>query len=124
MEQFGTPEQQGQYLPRLRNGQDIWCQLFSEPEAGSDLASLQTRAGARRRRLPDKRTEGLDHLGPVVGSRLSARAHDPAASTPVSRHLSSTCGSPGVDVRPMREITGTSDFNEVFFTDAVVPAAN
>jgi alkylation response protein AidB-like acyl-CoA dehydrogenase len=124
LEQFGTPEQQGRYLPRLRNGQDIWCQLFSEPEAGSDLASLQTRAV----RDGDVYRINGQKVWTTWG-QWSDHGFLLARSNPAGKHAGISAfiidmRQPGVDVRPMREITGTSDFNEVFFTDAVVPAAN
>jgi alkylation response protein AidB-like acyl-CoA dehydrogenase len=107
----------------------VWCQLFSEPEAGSDLAALRTRA-----RLEG---EGEDAAFVVDGQKvwttngqhadmgyLLART-DPDAS----RHRGITAfaldmRSPGVDVRPLREITGTTDFNEVFLDGVRIPAAN
>ena len=127
--EFGTEPQQERFLPRIRTGADIWCQLFSEPGAGSDLAALQTRA----------RCEGVgsDAVFVVDGQKvwttngqyadmgyLLART-DPEAP----RHHGITAfalamDSPGVDVRPLREITGTTDFNEVFLDGVRIPAAN
>jgi hypothetical protein len=121
---FGNPEQQRYFLPRLREYRDVWSQGFSEPEAGSDLASLRTTAIA----------DGSGHYvvnGQKVWTTNSIWADyllllartDPAAE----RHAGLSCFAldmrlPGVDVRPLREITGTSDFGEVFFDSVRVPA--
>jgi alkylation response protein AidB-like acyl-CoA dehydrogenase len=122
---FGTEAQQAHYLPRMRSGEDIWCQLFSEPGAGSDLASMQTRA----RRENDEFIVDGQKVWTTNGHHadlgyLLARTNPDA---PKHRGISAfilDMRSPGVDVRPLREITGTSDFNEVFFDSVRVPAAN
>jgi alkylation response protein AidB-like acyl-CoA dehydrogenase len=122
---YGRREQKERYLPRIRAGQDIWCQLFSEPGAGSDLAALQTRA----RRDGDWFVIDGQKVWTTVGQHaglgyLLART-DPDAG----KHAGITAfvvdmSSDGVDVRPLREITGTYDFNEVFFDGVRVPAGN
>ena len=111
---FGTPEQRAEFLPAIARGDHIWTQLFSEPNAGSDLASLQTRAEL----VGD---EWVVH-GQKVWSTwaqwsdygyLLARtepAPGPAGITAFILDMK----SPGVEIRPLREMTGTSDFNEVF----------
>jgi len=118
----GTAEQQERYvLPTLR-GELLWCQLFSEPGAGSDLAALTTRA---------TRTDGgwvLD--GQKVWTSVAARADvgiclartDPdAAKHDGITYFVVDMRSPGIDVRPLREITGDALFNEVFFDGVFVP---
>ena len=102
---------------------EIWCQLFSEPDAGSDLASLHDRgrsrsttAGCSRARRCGRRTRS---------SRAGASAWPAPTptrrSTGASRTSSSTCTAPGIEVRPLVQITGEAEFNEVFLDDVFVP---
>ena len=120
---FGSPDQQARHLDATGRGDRLWCQLFSEPEAGSDLASLTTRA-----------VRDGDHFivdGQKVwcsGGRYSqwgillART-DPEASP--HRGISFfvvPMDLPGIEVRPLRQMTGGAEFDEVFFTDVRLPA--
>ncbi|SHN39934.1 acyl-CoA dehydrogenase family protein [Cryptosporangium aurantiacum] len=123
--EFGTPEQQAHFLPRIRRCEDIWCQLFSEPGAGSDLASLQTRAV----RHGDEFVVDGQKVWTTNGQHadvgyLLARTNPDAPKHRGITAFALDMRTPGVDVRPLREITGTSDFNEVFFDSVRIPAAN
>ena len=133
--QYGTPAQQEQFLPPTLRGEIIWCQLFSEPGAGSDLAGLSTRAervtgdseGGTGRRAGGG---GWRLTGQKIWTSLAKQAawaicvarSDPAAP----KHEGITyflvdMSAPGVSVRPLREMTGDAMFNEVFLDGVIVP---
>jgi alkylation response protein AidB-like acyl-CoA dehydrogenase len=124
LKHFGTEEQRAAYLPRIARGDHIWTQLFSEPDAGSDLTSLQTRA----------ERDGDSYV--VVGQKVwstwaqwSDYGYLLARTEPVEgpggiSAFALDMRSPGVEVRPLREMTGTTDFNEVFFDEVRVRAAD
>jgi alkylation response protein AidB-like acyl-CoA dehydrogenase len=118
----GTPEQQERFIPATLRDEISWCQMFSEPGAGSDLAGLSTRA---------VRVEGG---WSITGQKVwTTMAHTAdwgiclARTNPdAEKHLGITCflvdtRTPGIDVRPLRELTGAEMFNEVFFDDVFVP---
>ena len=119
----GTDEQKQRWLPRILDASEIWCQLFSEPEAGSDLASLTTQAVPGRRRVAARGPEGLDQLRAVrpVGDRARAHRSGRAEAPRASRTWSSTWRPPGIEIRPLVQITGEAEFNEVFFDGVFVP---
>jgi alkylation response protein AidB-like acyl-CoA dehydrogenase len=121
--EFGTPEQQAQFLPRIRSAEDVWCQLFSEPGAGSDLAALSTRAV----RDGDEFVVTGQKVWTTNGQHADIGYLLARTNPDVTKHKGITAfaldmRSPGVDVRPLREITGTEDFNEVFLEEVRIPA--
>ncbi|MCR8895980.1 acyl-CoA dehydrogenase family protein [Gordonia sp. GONU] len=122
---FGTEEQKTFYLPRIRSGEHIWCQLFSEPGAGSDLAGLHTRA----RREGDHYVVDGQKVWTTNGHHadwgyLLARTDADAPKHKGITAFAIDMKSPGVQVRPLREITGTADFNEIFLDGVKVPVEN
>ncbi len=122
MSQYATEEQKCRFLPPLIRGDEVWCQLFSEPSAGSDLAGLRTRA----------ERDGDDWV--INGQKLwTSGAHYSDWGILVTRHDSSLAKhkgltfffvdmkSPGIEARPIKQISGSSDFNEVYFTNVRIP---
>ena len=116
---YGTPEQQRRFLPPIAAVRELWCQGFSEPGAGSDLASLASTGrldGGEWKVRGQKVWTSLAHLADWIFVL--------ARTTPGSRHgdglsmLLVPMRQPGITVRPIRQLTGTSEFNEVFFDDA------
>lgn len=122
---YGTPDQRARYLPRILSGEDYWCQGFSEPGAGSDLAALQMRA------TPD----GDDYIlnGSKIWTTHAHFANRMFALVRTSREGKPQAGisfllldmaTPGIKVEPIRTLAGDHEFNQVFFDNVRVPQAN
>jgi len=123
--EFGTQEQIQKYLRPMFTAEEIWCQLFSEPGSGSDLASLSTRAVDDGDSYILNGQKVWTTLGHLAKWGLVVTRTDPD----VPKHRGLTffvvdMEGEGVEVRPLRQITGEAEFNEIYFTDARVPKEN
>jgi alkylation response protein AidB-like acyl-CoA dehydrogenase len=120
---YGTPEQQAQHLRPTLHGGQVWCQLFSEPGAGSDLGGLSTKA----ERDGDRFVVNGQKVW-CSGGRISewgilmARTNPEAAKHDGISFFLCPMDLPGIEIRPLRQMTGGSEFDEVFFTDVELPA--
>jgi alkylation response protein AidB-like acyl-CoA dehydrogenase len=121
----GTDEQKARYLQPLLAADEIWCQGFSEPDAGSDLAAARTRAERRGDVYVVNGQKVWSSFAHIADFCILVTQSDPEA--PRYRNLTYLIvdmHAPGVEVRPLRQITGEAEFNEIFFNDVEVPVAN
>jgi len=121
----GTEEQQRRYLPRLLSAEDIWCQLFSESGAGSDLASLSTTAVRDGDEWVVNGQKVWTSFGHVARyGILIARTNTELAKQQGITYFACPMDADGIEVRPIVEMTGSHTFNEVFFDDVRIPHDN
>jgi hypothetical protein len=119
---WGSEEQKRHYIPRILSGEDVWCQGYSEPNAGSDLANLGTRAVLdgdqwviNGQKIWTSAGHLADHIFTLARTDPDAPKHKGISFLLVDMR------QPGIEVRPIKMISGESEFNEIFYTDAVVP---
>jgi alkylation response protein AidB-like acyl-CoA dehydrogenase len=121
----GTEEQKARYLQPLLASEEIWCQGFSEPDAGSDLAAARTRAERKGDVYVVSGQKVWSSFAHIADFCILVTQSDPAAPRYKNlTYLIVDMHAPGVEVRPLRQITGEAEFNEIFFSDVEVPVEN
>ena len=123
IQKFGTPEQQSMHLNATLRADHVWCQLFSEPGAGSDLGSLSTKAERDGDRFIINGQKVWCSGGRYSNwGILMARTNQDAPKHEGISFFLLDMSLPGIDIRPLKQMTGESEFDEVFFTDVEMPA--
>ena len=122
MMEYATDEQKERYLPPMAEGKEIWCQLFSEPSAGSDVAGLRSKAVQDGENWIVNGQKVWTSGAHFSDFGILVVRHDPG----LEKHKGLTfffvdMKSPGIDVKPIKQLTGGSSFNEVYFNDVVIP---
>ncbi|MDX6480537.1 MAG: hypothetical protein QOG85_1047 [Gaiellaceae bacterium] len=121
----GTEEQKARYLQPLLAAEEIWCQGFSEPDAGSDLAAARTRAERRGDVYVVNGQKVWSSFAHIADFCILVTQSDPEGQRYRNlTYLIVDMHAPGVEVRPLRQITGEAEFNEIFFSDVEVPVEN
>jgi alkylation response protein AidB-like acyl-CoA dehydrogenase len=121
----GTEEQKARYLAPILSAEEIWCQGFSEPGAGSDLSAVRTRADLRGDVFVVNGQKVWSSFAHIADFCILVTRSDPESQRHAGlTYLIADMHAPGVEVRPLRQITGEAEFNEIFFTDVEVPVAN
>ena len=122
MMEYATDEQKERYLPPMAEGKEIWCQLFSEPSAGSDVAGLRSKAVQNGENWIVNGQKVWTSGAHFSDFGILVVRHDPG----LEKHKGLTfffvdMKSPGIEVKPIKQLTGGSSFNEVYFNDVVIP---
>ena len=122
MMEYATDEQKERYLPPMAEGKEVWCQLFSEPSAGSDVAGLRSKAVQDGENWIVNGQKVWTSGAHFSDYGILVVRHDPG----LEKHKGLTfffvdMKSPGIDVKPIKQLTGGSSFNEVYFNDVVIP---
>ena len=122
MMEYATDEQKERYLPPMAEGKEIWCQLFSEPSAGSDVAGLRSKAVQDGDKWIINGQKVWTSGAHFSDFGILVVRHDPS----VEKHKGMTfffvdMKSPGIEIKPIKQITGSSSFNEVYFNDVEIP---